>query len=92
MVSPLCNSPFEVRIRTFERAHDFEPGTDLLVARQLVQERLALAQSIITTCCSSAVILPPLSSLSRCLKIGLWSDTKSQMEMTTLTKWTIRRD
>ncbi len=68
----------------------FEPGTDLLVARQLVQERLALAQSTLPLVARPPVILPPLSSLSRCMKIGLWSDTKSQMDMTTLTKWTIR--
>ncbi|MBN8603511.1 MAG: efflux RND transporter permease subunit [Planctomycetes bacterium] len=68
----------------------FEPGTDLLVARQLVQERLALAQASLPLVARPPVILPPLSSLSRCLKIGLWSDTKNQMEMTTLTKWTIR--
>lgn len=68
----------------------FEPGTDLLVARQLVQERLALAQATLPLVARPPVILPPLSSLSRCMKIGLWSDTKNQMEMTTLTKWTIR--
>jgi len=68
----------------------FESGTDLLVARQLVQERLAIAQASLPLAARPPVILPPLSSLSRCLKIGLWSDTKSQMEMTTLTKWTIR--
>lgn len=68
----------------------FEPGTDLLVARLLVQERLALAQASLPLVARPPVILPPLSSLSRCLKIGLWSDTQSQMEMTTLTKWTIR--
>ncbi|QDU56140.1 efflux RND transporter permease subunit [Aeoliella mucimassa] len=68
----------------------FEPGTDLLTARQLVQERLALAARQLPMVARPPVILPPLSSLSRCLKIGMWSDTKSQMEMTTLTKWTIR--
>ena len=36
------------------------------------------------------VILPPLSSLSRAMKIGLSSKTQSQMEMTVLSKWTIR--
>lgn len=68
----------------------FEPGTDLLTARQLVQERLALAARQLPLVARPPVILPPLSSLSRCLKIGLWSDTQSQMEMTVLTKWTIR--
>lgn len=68
----------------------FEPGTDLLIARQLVQERLALASRTLPMVVRPPVILPPLSSLSRCLKIGLWSDTQSQMDMTVLTKWTIR--
>ncbi len=68
----------------------FEPGTDLLVARQLVQERLALVARQLPMVSRPPVILPPLSSLSRCLKIGLWSDTQSQMDMTVLTKWTIR--
>ncbi len=68
----------------------FEPGTDLLTARQLVQERLALVARQLPLVARPPVILPPLSSLSRCLKIGLWSDSQSQMEMTVLTKWTIR--
>ena len=68
----------------------FDPGTDLLTARQLVQERLALAAPTLPMVARPPVILPPLSSLSRCLKIGLWSDSQSQMDMTVLTKWTIR--
>lgn len=68
----------------------FDPGTDLLTARQLVQERLALASQRMPMVARPPVILPPLSSLSRCLKIGLWSDTQTQMEMTVLTQWTIR--
>ena len=68
----------------------FNPGTDLLTARQLVQERLALAAPTLPMVARPPVILPPLSSLSRCLKIGLWSDSQSQMDMTVLTKWTIR--
>jgi Cu/Ag efflux pump CusA len=35
-------------------------------------------------------MLSPLSSLSRVMKIGLSSDRLSQIELTTLTKWTIR--
>ncbi|MGB7325393.1 MAG: efflux RND transporter permease subunit, partial [Rubripirellula sp.] len=56
----------------------------------MVQERLALAARQLPLVARPPVILPPLSSLSRCLKIGLWSDAQSQMEMTVLTKWTIR--
>lgn len=68
----------------------FAGGTDLLTARQLVQERLALAGTQLPLVAKPPVILPPLSSLSRCMKIGLWSDTETQMDMTVLTKWTIR--
>ncbi len=68
----------------------FANGTDLLMARQLVQERLTLVAAQLPLVARPPVILPPLSSLSRCMKIGLWSDTKNQMDMTVLTKWTIR--
>ncbi len=68
----------------------FKNGTDLLMARQLVQERVALVASQLPMIARPPVILPPLSSLSRCMKIGLWSDTDSQMDMTVLCKWTIR--
>ncbi|MCC9601931.1 efflux RND transporter permease subunit [Stieleria sp. JC731] len=68
----------------------FERGTDLITARQLVQERLALSSSRLPQVVNPPVILPPLSSLSRALKIGLWSETHSQMDLTVLCKWTIR--
>ena len=68
----------------------FANGTDLLLARQLVQERITLVATQLPLVARPPVILPPLSSLSRCMKIGLWSDTKDQMDMTVLMKWTIR--
>jgi CzcA family heavy metal efflux pump len=68
----------------------FDAGTDLMTARQLVQERLALAASRLPTVARAPVILSPLSSTSRVLKIGLSSKTLSQMEMTDLARWTIR--
>ena len=68
----------------------FERGTDLITARQLVQERLALSSSRLPQVVNPPVILPPLSSLSRALKIGLWSDSQSQMDLTVLCRWTIR--
>ena len=68
----------------------FASGTDLLMARQLVQERITLVAAQLPLVARPPVILPPLSSLSRCMKIGLWSDSKNQMDMTVLTKWTIR--
>lgn len=70
----------------------FNPGTDLLRARQLVQERLAIEATRLPNVARPPVILQPLSSMSRLLKIGIWSkDQKlSQREMTVLALWTIR--
>ena len=65
-------------------------GTDLNAARQVVQERLSVEASRLPAAASRPVILSPLSSTSRLLKIGLSSKTLSQMEMTLLAKWTIR--
>jgi CzcA family heavy metal efflux pump len=65
-------------------------GTNLTAARQAVQERLSVEASRLPTAARQPVILPPLSSTSRLLKIGLSSKTLSQMDMTLLAKWTIR--
>ena len=62
----------------------FAHGTDLIVARQLVGERLALSGSRLPQAVSPPVILPPLSSLSRAMKIGLSSEQLSQMDLTVL--------
>ncbi len=68
----------------------FEEGTDLMQARQLVQERLAAEAGRLPAVARPPVMLSPLSSTSRVLKIGLSSATLSQMDMTILAKWTIR--
>ena len=52
----------------------FEPGTDEMEARQLVQERLALATPDLPTWAAPPQIMPPLSSTARTLKIGITSD------------------
>src|SRR5262245_17063838 len=68
----------------------FEDGTDLIRARQLVQERLATEASRLPAVAHQPVILSPLSSTSRAMKIGITSTKLSQMEMTELARWTIR--
>ncbi len=76
----------------------FEEGTDLMRARQLVQERLATEAPRLPAVAKPPVMLSPLSSMSRALKIGIWSETDpatgrpklSQMDMTVLARWTIR--
>ncbi|HEV7734510.1 MAG TPA: efflux RND transporter permease subunit, partial [Candidatus Binatia bacterium] len=68
----------------------FEDGTDLLRARQIVQERLAVEAARLPAVAHPPVMLPPLSAVSRVMKIGITSKTMSQMEMTEVAKWTIR--
>lgn len=65
-------------------------GADLYRARQLVQERLAAETPRLPAVTRPPVILQPLSSLSRMMKIGIWSDKLSQRDLTELTVWTIR--
>lgn len=68
----------------------FQQGTDVVRARQLVQERLALAQTRLPNVVKPPVLMAPYSSLSRALKIGVSSKTLSQMELSELALWTIR--
>jgi CzcA family heavy metal efflux pump len=65
-------------------------GTDLMAARQVVQEKLSVEGPRLPAAAHPPVILSPLSSTSRLLKVGLSSKTLSQMDMTLLAKWTIR--
>jgi CzcA family heavy metal efflux pump len=68
----------------------FEPGTDLMQARQLVQERLAIATPTLPTWASPPFMLPPLSSTARTMKIGISSDELSVMDLSMITYWKIR--
>ena len=67
-----------------------DPTSDVMTARQMVQERLSRAASQLPTVARPPVMLSPLSSLSRVMKIGVTSGTLSQVELSTLAKWTIR--
>ncbi len=69
----------------------FKPGTDLLLARQLVQERVQLVVPTLPTWAAPPVILPPLSATSRCMKIGISSKTRSVIDLSMITYWTIRQ-
>ena len=68
----------------------FQEGTDLIRVRSLVQERLALVSPTLPAVVRPPVILSPLSSTSRALKIGISSQTLSRMELTDLALWKIR--
>lgn len=68
----------------------FADGTDLMAARQLVQERLTRAAPQLPAVSRPPVLMPPLSSTSRVLKIGVSSPNLSQMELTDRVRWILR--
>lgn len=68
----------------------FAEGTDLLHARQLVQERLSSLGAQLPVSAKPPVMLAPLSSTSRVLKIGVSSQTRSQMDLSDLARFTLR--
>jgi CzcA family heavy metal efflux pump len=67
-----------------------EQGTDPLRVRQMVQERVAAESRRLPVVARPPVILQPLSSTSRVMKIGVWSKTLSQRELTEIVLWTVR--
>src|SRR3954451_18545633 len=68
----------------------FKRGTDSLEARQLVNERLAIAMRSIPTSAGIPWILQPLSATSRVMKIGLSSSRISLTDLAMISYWTIR--
>lgn len=67
----------------------FEPGTNVLAARQMVQERLVSVFAL-PGVSKPPVMLNPLSSTSRIMNIGLFSKELSLIETSVLARWTIK--
>src|SRR5256714_1138302 len=68
----------------------FKQGTDLLEARQLVQERLANVQNSLPTWAAPPVMLAPVSATSRVMQVGMTSKEHSLIAMSMMAYWTIR--
>src|SRR5512134_4087545 len=68
----------------------FKPGTDLIYARQLVAERIAAVYPTLPTWAAPPVIIQPLSSTSRAMKIGISSDQYEVMDLSMIAYWKIR--
>jgi CzcA family heavy metal efflux pump len=68
----------------------FERGTNLLQARQVVQERLATVTRTLPTWAAPPVMRPPLSTTSRVMHIGVSSNRVSLMTLSTTAYWKIR--
>ena len=69
----------------------FEPGTDLLKARQVVSERLTQAVGVagLPHVANAPQMLQPHSSTSRVAMVKLSSDQLSLMQMSVLARWVI---
>ncbi len=68
----------------------FKAGTDLMEARQLVAERVAQVTPTLPTWAAPPMMMPPLSSTARTMKIGISSKKHSVMDLSMITYWTIR--
>ena len=68
----------------------FERGSDVIRARQMVGERIAQVQPRLPLVARQPVLMPPLSSTSRAMKVGLSSTKLDQMQLSELVRWTIR--
>ena len=66
----------------------FDPGTDLVRARQMVTERMAQAFAL-PHVSKPPTMLQPLSSTGRVMMIGLSSKDVSLIQMGVLARWTI---
>src|SRR5512138_3589187 len=66
----------------------FEPGTNLIRARQMVAERLAQAFAL-PHVSKPPTMLQPYSSTSRVMVVGLSSKTLTPIQMSVLARWTI---
>ena len=68
---------------------EFEPGTNLMRARQMVSERMtqALAMPHVS---KPPTMLQPLSATNRVMILGLSSKTVSRIQMSVLARWTIQ--
>ncbi|MGS2619917.1 efflux RND transporter permease subunit [Micromonospora sp. LZ34] len=67
----------------------FEPGTDPIRARQVVQERLTMVAMLPAASSKPPLVVQPLSSTGRLMMIGLSSQERSLIDMSMLSRWTI---
>ena len=67
---------------------EFQPGTNLMQARQMTSERLTQAFAL-PHVSKPPTMLQPMSSTSRVMLIGLSTQSLSMIQMSVLARWTI---
>lgn len=69
---------------------EFDWGTDIYLARQIVSEKLAVVSEELPANVGKPVLGPQSSILGELLIIGLTADSTSMLDLRTLADWTIR--
>jgi Cu/Ag efflux pump CusA len=67
----------------------FEPGTDVMRARQMIQERLTLAYTL-PNVSKAPVMLQPVSATSRVMMVGISSQKVPLIQLSVIAQWTIK--
>jgi len=67
----------------------FEPGTDIMKARQVVQERLTFSYAL-PNVSKTPIMLNPLSATSRAMIIGISSEKLSLVDLSVLVRFAIK--
>ncbi|SDZ90134.1 Cu(I)/Ag(I) efflux system membrane protein CusA/SilA [Porphyromonadaceae bacterium KH3R12] len=69
---------------------EFDWGTDIYIARQIVSEKLAVVRDALPSNVGNPTLGPQSSILGEVVIIGLTSDSTSLQDLRTLADWTIR--
>jgi CzcA family heavy metal efflux pump len=68
----------------------FKRGTDIYKARQMVSERMQTVLPTLPTWAAPPIMMPPVSSTSRIMKIGLSSRSMGLMDLSMTAYWKVR--
>lgn len=69
---------------------EFDWGTDIYLARQIVSEKLAVVNESLPVTVGKPTLGPQSSILGEMLIVGLTADSTSMLDLRTLADWTIR--